>query len=340
MKRVTKKVLSVVPAKRILSGIQPSGVLHIGNYLGGIKSWTQMQNSHTFIMIADLHAMTSTISYSQTLKTTKLLLACGLDPSKCTIFQQSLVPAHSQLYWILSNYCSVGELFRMTQWKSKSEEKRELAGLLTYPILQAADILLYNPHFVPVGEDQKQHLELTNALARKLNREIRRHTKTGIVLTSPKAIMSSNSRVKALRNPESKMSKSDENQNNCIFLTDKRERIQDKVNKAITDSELTLDNLENRPGMLNLIQIIAGCKDIPTDQVLSNLKTFEGPRLHSAVKREAAIAINATVEPILEKFSELNNSQVEQVLQEGSHQASLIANDTLKRIYQGLKIWK
>ena len=300
-----------------------------------------MQHQNTFIMIADLHAMTTSMNlYSNTLKTAKLLIASGLDPSKSTIFQQSMVPAHSQLYWVLSNFCSVGELERMAQWKVKSKERHNHSGLLTYPILQAADILLYNPNFVPVGEDQKQHLELSRSLVRKLNRDIKKISKSGIELTIPKSIISSSSKVMSLRSPEQKMSKSDPNENSCILLTDSRAIVASKINKAVTDSIPTLDNLNNRPGMLNLCQIMAGCQDKSIDHLVSELSNLQGPTLQKLLKEETATVLSDTIEPILQRFNALTNKDVEDILQQGSEKANAVAQDTLESIYKGLKVWK
>eukprot|EP00835_Amoeboradix_gromovi_P001092 NODE_43_length_28809_cov_0.237200.p11 type:complete len:328 gc:universal NODE_43_length_28809_cov_0.237200:4037-3054(-) len=326
--------------KRILSGLQPSGILHIGNYLGSIKSWVQMQNIDTLIMVADLHAMTTAVNiYLNTIQTTKLLIACGVDPSKCSIFQQSLVPAHSQLYWVLSNHCPVGELERMTQWKTKTTSNLRHSGLLTYPILQAADILLYRPNLVPIGEDQVQHLELCRSLARKLNREIRKSSAKFENLIIPRPVLSSACRVKSLRNPDLKMSKSDSNQNSCILLTDSNNLISSKINRAITDNITTLENIENRPGMLNLFQIIAGCKGIPIADAIEGLTYAQGPNLHKIVKKEATEVLCNTVEPIAKRLKELNDGEVVEVLKKGSIKANSIANNTLHQIMQGLKVW-
>src|SRR3989344_2138316 len=193
--------------KRLLTGIQPSGALHIGNYLGAVKQIVKLQGDYeTYVMIADLHALTTPQDpqkyQRQILNLAAILIASGLDTQKTTLFVQSAIPAHTQLAWIFSTLTPIGELERMTQYKEKSDRHGQNAGLLTYPVLQAADILLYRPEVVPVGEDQVQHIELTRVIARKFN------SRYGETFTEPKTLLTKSARIMALNNPTNKMSKS------------------------------------------------------------------------------------------------------------------------------------
>ena len=328
--------------KRFLTGIQPTnfGKIHLGNYLGAVKLWKDLNNFEAIIMIADLHAMTTTKNiYLNSIKMTKQLMACGLNSNNCIIFLQSQVPAHTQLYWVLNNYCPLGDLERMTQFKDKSETNTASSGLLTYPLLQSADILLYNPHYVPIGEDQVQHLELTRVLARKLNRDFKKEKST-FHLNVPKNIISSSSKISSLRMPTKKMSKSDPVEASTINITDSNEEIINKITKAKTDSICTLDNLENRPGMHNLIQILAGCKSQSINQLIKDLKALEGPHLHKHVKSQVIETIIKTFEPIKASFELLTNEKVEDFLNKGSIAANSIANTNMNAIYKALKLWK
>src|SRR3989344_6745673 len=238
----------------LLGGVQPSGTLHIGNYLGAIKQWVELQKSHKeFLMIVDLHAITVPQEprelNKKTLELAALLIACGIDPKKTTLFIQSHVPAHVELGWILNTLTPIGELERMTQFKEKQEKSGLLAGLLNYPVLQAADILLYQTDVVPVGEDQLQHLELTRTLVRKFN------NKFGEVFKIPKSVLQKDAgRIMGLDNPKKKMSKSATSANNYIALLDAPEEIRRKIKIAVTDSgkEIKYDKKE-KPALSNLI---------------------------------------------------------------------------------------
>jgi len=244
-------------AKPILvSGIQPTGRLHLGNYLGAVKNFVDLQNSdkyECYFFIADLHSLTEEFSpkekSKQILELTADYLALGLN-KKSTIFLQSQIPAHSELMWILQSLTPMGELRRMTQYKEKSEDERDStnAGLFTYPVLMAADILLYDAKFVPVGEDQLQHLELTRALARKFN------AKFGKTFTEPKSILTEAARIMNLTDPTKKMSKSQPQ--HCIFLDDTPENIREKIKRAVTDSgnEIIYEP-DKKPAISNLLKI-------------------------------------------------------------------------------------
>jgi tryptophanyl-tRNA synthetase len=243
----------------LLSGIQPTGKLHLGNYLGALKNFVDLQNSgkyHGFFMIADLHALTE--DYDPRQKPEHILdiaadfLAAGLDPKRSVLFVQSQVPAHTELTWIFSTVTPMGELGRMTQFKDKSarQEANVNAGLFIYPILMACDILLYSPKFVPVGDDQSQHMELTRAIARRFN------SRFGKTFPEPKILLTRTPRVMSLKDPSKKMSKSQPD--GCIFLDDSPQVIHDKLRRAVTDSGSAIFyDRENKPAISNLIEIYA-----------------------------------------------------------------------------------
>ncbi|MDP3947578.1 MAG: tryptophan--tRNA ligase [bacterium] len=242
----------------LISGIQPTGSLHIGNYLGALKHFVELQNSGTYecyFFIADYHSLTEAFTKEekerQVLDLTATFLAAGLDPKRSTLFIQSHVPASTELAWILSTLTPLGELRRMTQFKEKGGEQEQAnVGLFTYPVLMAADILLYDAKVVPVGEDQLQHLELARTLARKFN------AKFGETFVEPKALMTSVPRLMGLKNPEKKMSKSDPT--GCLFLDDAPEAIRKKVMGAVTDSGGAVAyDPKQRPGISNLVLIYA-----------------------------------------------------------------------------------
>ncbi|NLT94914.1 MAG: tryptophan--tRNA ligase, partial [Clostridia bacterium] len=246
----------------IFSGIQPSGVITLGNYLGALKQFVELQNEHEcYFCIVNQHAITvpqdPQALRENTRKLAALYLAAGLDPQKATLFIQSEVPAHAQLGWILECTVYIGELERMTQYKDKAAKQKEgvSAGLLTYPALMAADILLYNTNYVPVGEDQKQHLEITRDIAQRFN------YRYGDIFTIPEIIVpKQGARVMSLQDPTKKMSKSDENENGFISMLDDPKVIEKKIKRAQTDSEASVHyDKENKPGISNLMSIYAAC---------------------------------------------------------------------------------
>ncbi len=259
----------------LVSGIQPSGRLHIGNYLGALKNFVDLQNSgkyQCYFFIADLHALTENPEAkdlsANIINLAADFLAAGLDPKKSVIFQQSQSPSHTELAWILGTLTPMGELRRMTQFKEKSGGEKETAnvGLFYYPVLMAADILFCDAEFVPVGDDQLQHLELTRILARKFN------AKFGKTFTEPKPILTKTARVMSLKNPEKKMSKSDPQ--SCLFIDDSPEEIMAKIARATTDSgsEVSYDT-EKKPGLSNLIDIYAALSHMEPKLVV---KEFAG----------------------------------------------------------------
>jgi tryptophanyl-tRNA synthetase len=314
--------------KTLLSGIQPSGDLHIGNYLGAIKQWVELQKRYNvFVAIVDLHAITIPQDpkklYERTLEVAALLIACGIDPKKSVLFIQSHVPAHTQLAWILNTITPVGELERMTQFKEKREKAGVLAGLLNYPILQSADILLYQPDVIPVGEDQLQHLELTRSLTRKFNNRF------GKVFKEPKALIQKEvARVMGLDDPSKKMSKSAESANNYIALLDSPDTIRHKIKTAVTDSrkDIRYDEKE-KPAVSNLLAIYSAFSHHPIPAIE---KKYRG-RGYADFKNDLAELIVKKLTTIQKKYAALtkNKKQLLTTLEKGSKRANVVANNTL-----------
>ena len=261
--------------QRIFSGVQPSGNLHIGNYLGAIKQFIKLQaDADAIFCVVDLHAITvpqdPKILREKTLETAMLYLACGIDPEKSIIFIQSHVPAHTELSWILNTITPLGELERMTQYKEKSQNTKTksqttgiMAGLLNYPTLMAADILLYQTDAVPVGEDQKQHVELTRSIAERFNNRF------GQTFKTPKEILNNSARIMGLDDPTKKMSKSAESKNKYVAILEDPDEIRRKFKIAVTDSENKLGfDPSNRPAISNLLNIYSAFSDIPMNKVI------------------------------------------------------------------------
>lgn len=313
----------------LLSGIMPSGNLHIGNYLGAIKQWVMLQDRfRVFIMIADLHAITTPQEpaelHEKTLELALLLFSCGIDPKKSVVFLQSHIPAHTELAWILNTITHLGELERMTQFKDKQETSGALAGLLNYPVLEASDILLYQPSVVPVGEDQKQHLELARSLARKFN------NKFGKTFTIPKALLQKNAaRIMGLDNPDKKMSKSAESANNYIALLDSPDEIRRKIKIAVTDSgkEIKYDR-EQKPAISNLISIYSEFSGKPHSKIEEMYKN----KGYADFKKDLADLIIEKLSPIQKRFYQLskNKNRLLKILQRGAAGARISAAETLK----------
>ena len=319
--------------ENILSGVKPTGQLTLGNYIGALRNFPKYQNGedHVFVFIADLHALTLPIEpetlYNNTRDIVAFYLACGLDPTKASIFLQSQVPAHSELSTILGNYAYMGEMSRMTQFKEKSSklnEKKIGLGLFTYPVLMAADIILYDAKKVPVGEDQKQHVELARDLVTRFNHQYKQDV---FVLPEP-VISSSGARIMSLSDPTKKMSKSDVNGD--IFLKDDPSVARKKIMRAVTDlgSEVKYDK-ENKPGISNLLVIYSSLKEISIEEAE---KEFESLR-YGDFKKAAADVVCAKLEELQTKYKEVIESGIiDKVLEKGAKEASLIANETLKRV--------
>lgn len=320
------------PKKRALSFIQSSGMFTLGNYLGALKNWNKMQDEFDCIFgIADLHSITVRQEPSELRKqiysAAAMLLSIGLDPQKSVIFMQSHVAAHSQLAWILDCYTQFGELSRMTQFKDKSQKHADNvnAGLFTYPVLMAADILLYKPDVVPVGADQKQHLEITRDIAVRFNGIY------GDVFTIPEPyIPPVGAKVMSLQEPDKKMSKSDSNDNAKIMLNDSPDAIMRKFKRAVTDSEAKVCVGENKPGINNLIGIYSAVTGKTADEITAE---FEG-KGYGDFKTKVGEAVVEELRPVQEKFNMYisDKAQLETIYKEGAEKAAWMANRTLSKV--------
>ena len=319
--------------KRSLSGIKPTGNLTLGNYIGALKNFKKYQDDYeNFIFIADLHALTLPIDPVELRNNTKdivaFYIAAGLDPEKTTIFLQSDVSAHSEINSILQNYLYMGELSRMTQFKDKSKKMNENAiglGLFAYPVLMCGDILLYNADIVPVGEDQKQHVELCRDLVHRFNN---RYNKEVFKMPEP-IIPKVGARIMSLSDPTRKMSKSDPKGD--IFLKDDLNVVRKKIMSAVTDlgSDIYYDP-ENKPGISNLIQIYASLKDISIEETENILKDCHK---YGEFKKAVADVVVDVLAPFQEKYKEvLASGKIDEILDEGAKRASYIANKTLLKV--------
>lgn len=318
--------------KIIFSGIQPSGDLTLGNYLGAIKNWLTLQDEYDcYFCVVDLHAITVPQKAAdlrrRTLEVLSIYLACGIDPEKNTLFIQSHVPAHSECAWLLSCNSYMGELSRMTQFKDKSKKAGNSVGtgLLTYPVLMASDILLYQTNLVPVGKDQIQHLELTRDLAIRFNNTY------SPTFTVPEAyVPKTGAKIMSLQEPTKKMSKSDDNPNSFILIMDSPEVIRKKVSRAVTDSIGVINYSDDQPGVKNLLNILSAINNkTPEDLV----KEYEG-KGYADLKKDVAEAIVTELEPIQEKVKELlkDKKALEAIYKEGANKANYIANKTLRKM--------
>lgn len=319
----------------IFSGMQPTGALHLGNYLGALKQWVELQNRHRSIFcIVDYHAMT--IPYRPKEMPKKIIelaldfLSAGLDPAKSIIFVQSHVPEHTELAWIFNTVTPIGELYRMTQFKEKSEQHKQSvnAGLLTYPILQAADILLYKANLVPVGEDQVQHVELTRDIARRFNQAF------GKIFPEPKPLLTKTARIMSLADPKSKMSKS-KGEKHYIALTESPAVIQQKVRSAVTDTA----GDSKAPGVANLFTLLS---EFGKSEIIQTLKHEHkrGTLKYSALKDEVAAAIIAHLKPIQEKRKMLaaDKNKIAAILLDGAEQARTIAQKTMAEVREKIGV--
>ena len=318
--------------KKTFSGVQPSGELHIGNYLGAIKNWVEMQNDFdAMFCVVDLHAITVAQKPAEltrsVLDIAKLYIALGIDPDKSTIFVQSDVSEHTELCWILNCVSArMGDMEKMTQFKDKSQKEgaeRASVGLFDYPVLMAADILLYDTDIVPVGEDQIQHIELTRTLAKRFNK------KYGITFTVPKAkLTTEGKRIMGLDNPEKKMSKSASSEYNYIALTDDEETIRRKIRKAVTDSGSEIVYSNDKPALQNLINIYALFAGISTEEVENK---FVG-KGYGDFKNELADVIIDFLIPVQRKVSEMSDEEVINILRNGAKKAKNRAKNKMNEV--------
>lgn len=320
--------------KVILSGIQPSGKLHIGNLAGAIRNWVAMQDEYEcFFTIVDLHAITIRQEPGELRKATyelaAMLIACGLDPERCTIFIQSHVPEHSQLAWVLNCYTSLGELNRMTQFKDKSQNHSDNinAGLFTYPVLMAADILLYQADLVPVGNDQKQHLELSRNIAERFNNA---YSPT-FVVPEP-YIPPVGARIMNLQEPTKKMSKSDENDKATIYITDSDEQIKNKIKRSVTDSGSEIIYNEEKAGIANLMSLYS----LATGKSFKKIEAEFTGKGYGDFKSTVGDAVANYINPIRTRFEKISKDKayLENVLSDGAEKAHKIALKTLRKVYK------
>ena len=322
--------------KRIFSGAQPTGEMHIGNYLGALKNWVALQDEYeSFYCIVNLHAITlpqdPKVLRQKTLDLARIYLAAGIDPERSTIFIQSDVPAHAELTWILSCVSRMGELERMTQFKDKGKGNAERAGvgLFTYPVLMASDILLYQTDLVPIGQDQKQHLELTRDLAERFNRDF------GETFVIPDAFIPPvGAKIMSLQDPTKKMSKSDENANGSIFLLDDADTITKKIKRAITDSGTEINFDETRPAIKNLLTIFQLLTGKSADECITH---FEG-KGYGQFKGELAEATVEFLRPFQERVNRYGDDELASILNAGAEKAKGIAGATLKTVYEKMGI--
>lgn len=323
----------------VLSGCQPSGQLTIGNYMGALKQWVAMQDDYDCLyMLVDLHAITVRQDpkklHEACLDGLALYLACGIDPKKSTLFVQSHVPEHAQLAWILNCYTQMGELNRMTQFKDKSAKNVSNinAGLFTYPALMAADILIYQANQVPVGDDQKQHLELARDVATRMNNIY------GDIFTIPEPyIPEFGARIMSLQDPTKKMSKSDDNENNFIGLLEEPKKVAKKIKRAVTDSDeqarIFFDPQE-KPGVSNLLTLLSLASNIPVADLVPRYED----KMYGHLKGDVADAVVAFLEPMQARYKEIRNDQayLNSVMKEGADKATARALPTLKNVYEAI----
>lgn len=324
----------------IFSGIQPSGNLTLGNYLGALRNFTKVQHDNEcYYCVVNQHAITvpqdPKLLHQRTRELAAIYLAAGLDPEKATLFVQSEVPEHAQLGWIMTTLSYVGELERMTQYKDKASKRGDSipAGLLTYPPLMAADILLYQTNYVPVGDDQKQHMEITRDLAQRFNRLY------GEVFTIPQILLGHDgTRVMSLQEPTKKMSKSDDNTTATIYLLDNPKNIEKKIKRAQTDSENTVRyDVDCQPGISNLIEILSAV----TDKTHEEIEAAYAGKGYGVFKKDVADAVISVLEPIQNRYQELvGDPELDRILDAGAAKAHAKASVTYEKVCQAMGLFR
>lgn len=318
-------------AKRLFSGIQPSGNLHLGNYLGAIKQWVDMQNEHEAIFcIVDLHAITApqdpAALREKTLEIAKIYLASGIDPEKATLFIQSHISAHTELGWILNTIARMGELERMTQFKDKAQKggaAESGVGLFTYPVLMAADILLYDTNVVPVGKDQMQHIELTRDLAERFNKRF------GETFVIPEGKLSKEGQlIMGLDDPSKKMSKSAASEYNYIALTDDADTVRRKIKKAVTDSGSEIVYSDEKPALKNLINIYT----LLSGKTPQEIETMYAGKGYGDFKTDLAEVVVGFLTPFQERLAAISDEEVLAILNDGAEKARALAQTKMKQV--------
>ena len=321
--------------KRVFSGIQPTGAFTLGNYLGAVRNWPLLQDEYDCIYcVVDQHAITVRQTPADLRKKTyeaaAMLLASGIDPQKSLVFVQSHVPQHSQLSWVLSCNAQFGELSRMTQFTDKSAKHADNinTGLFTYPVLMAADILLYGTHYVPVGADQKQHVELARDIAQRFNNA---YSET-FVLPEP-MIPKVGARIMSLQEPTKKMSKSDSNEKSFVLMTDSADVIMKKFRSAVTDSDgIVRYDVENKPGISNLM----GIYSVMTGKTMADIeKEFEGQG-YGTFKTAVAESVITTLKPVQDEYNRIlaDKAYLEATLKDGAQKAQYVANKLVNKVYR------
>ena len=323
-----------ISKKRVFSGVQPTGKVTLGNYLGAIRNWKPLQAEYECLYcVVDLHSLTVTQVPAELRKNTMdlvaLYIACGIDPSKSSLFIQSHVHEHAELAWILDTVAYVGELNRMTQFKDKSRKHADNInmGLMNYPVLMASDILLYQTDYVPVGKDQVQHVELTRDIAERFNS---RYSDTFVV---PQTLINkSGQSIKSLQDPTAKMSKSDPNDNALISLSDDPDTVRRKLKRAVTDSDTCVRHGADKPAITNLLNIYTLCSGVSMSEAE---KQFEG-KGYGEFKEAVADAVISVLTPIQAEQKRLlaDKAYLESVLKNGAEQASYLASKTLSKVYR------
>lgn len=317
--------------KRIFSGAQPTGNVHLGNYLGALKNWVALQHEYeSFFCIVNLHALTINDDPKQLLEKTRdlirIYLAVGIDPEVSTIFIQSDVPEHAELTWVLNCVARVSELERMTQYKDKAKKQKENVnvGIFEYPVLMAADILLYQTDLVPVGHDQKQHLELTRDLAIRFNRDY------GETFRIPEAFIPKvGARIMSLSEPAKKMSKSDDDPNSRILMMDDADTVRRKFKRAVTDSGTEIRFDESRPAIYNLLEIY----HLMTGKSQPDVEEHFAGKGYAQLKGDLAEATIEFLRPIQQRVKEITDAELDNLLEQGRAKASRIAGETLANVY-------
>lgn len=324
-----------VQKKVVMTAAQPTGRLHLGNYLGAIKNWGQMiEDYECYFGIVDMHAIT--IPYvpadlkRNVYDCAAQYMACGLDPQKCNLFLQSMVKGHAELAWILGCICPIGSLERMTQYKDKAKKHKDAlnSGLLYYPVLMASDILIYNADLVPVGEDQKQHLELTRDLAQKFNNMYSPTFK----LPEP-YIPKSGARIMSLQSPDSKMSKSDPNQNGTLYITDEPSVLQKKIMSAVTDSDSSVRyDVQNKPGVSNLMSIMAAF----TQKTYGQIEDEFSSKGYGDFKKAVAEVVIESLAPVRQSYKDYSSDKamIEDAIKKGSQAATRRTTKMMAKVYR------
>lgn len=320
--------------KRIFSGVQPTGNVHLGNYLGALRNWVALQREYeSFFCIVNLHAITARqdpkLLAEKTRELARIYLAVGIDPGISTIFIQSDVAEHAELTWILNCIARMSELERMTQFKDKARKQRENVGvgMFDYPVLMASDILLYQTELVPVGEDQKQHLELTRDLAIRFNRDY------GETFRVPEPFIPKvGARIMSLSDPSNKMSKSDEDANGCVRLLDDADSIQRKFKRAVTDSGTEIKFDASRPAITNLLTIF----QLLTGQAPEQIEEHFAEKGYAQLKQELADATLEFLEPLQKRVQAIDDKELTRILEQGAAKARGIASATLEKVKEKL----